>query len=101
MASAGVDSFYEVGARKVLSGLVKRIADGAHPIPIGTPDEDAAFKTARGNRWPGRPPMKAGLPFRQCILRPCAEVGRCRSRSRSGRIHAAARSYLKVGRAMI
>src|SRR4051794_20446783 len=49
MATAGVDSFYEVGAGKVLSGLVKRIADGANAIPIGTPDEVAAFKTARGN----------------------------------------------------
>jgi [acyl-carrier-protein] S-malonyltransferase len=48
MAAAGVDSFYEVGAGKVLSGLVKRIADGVSATPIGTPDDVAAFKAARG-----------------------------------------------------
>jgi [acyl-carrier-protein] S-malonyltransferase len=48
MAGAGVTKFYEVGAGKVLSGLVKRIADGASGVAIGTPDDVAAFKAARG-----------------------------------------------------
>jgi [acyl-carrier-protein] S-malonyltransferase len=47
MAAQGVKTFYEVGSGKVLSGLVKRIADGAVGIPVGTPDDVAAFK-ARG-----------------------------------------------------
>ena len=47
MAGAGVTSFYEIGSGKVLSGLVKRIADGATGIPVGTPDDIAAFKATR------------------------------------------------------
>ncbi|MDF2970909.1 MAG: [acyl-carrier-protein] S-malonyltransferase [Microvirga sp.] len=46
MASQGVDSFYEVGSGKVLTGLVKRIAAGASSVAIGTPEDIAAFKAS-------------------------------------------------------
>src|SRR5207244_5887378 len=48
MAQAGVTTFYEAGPGKVLAGLVKRIAEGATGVSIGTPEDVAAFKAARG-----------------------------------------------------
>jgi [acyl-carrier-protein] S-malonyltransferase len=47
MSGAGVTNFYEVGAGKVLSGLIKRLADGATSTAIGSPEDVAAYKAAR------------------------------------------------------
>jgi [acyl-carrier-protein] S-malonyltransferase len=47
MAGAGVTTFYEVGAGKVLSGLIKRIAEGAVAVAINNPDDIATFKARR------------------------------------------------------
>jgi [acyl-carrier-protein] S-malonyltransferase len=48
MAGAGVTKFYEAGAGKVLSGLIKRIAEGANATAIGTPEDIGAFKASAG-----------------------------------------------------
>jgi [acyl-carrier-protein] S-malonyltransferase len=48
MAGAGVTAFYEVGSGKVLAGLIKRIADGATALSIGTPEDVARFKSGQG-----------------------------------------------------
>ncbi len=48
MAGAGVTTFYEVGAGKVLAGLIKRIADTANVSSIGTPEDIARFNAVHG-----------------------------------------------------
>jgi len=42
MAAAGVTSFYELGAGKALSGMIKRIDRGLATAAVGTPEQVAA-----------------------------------------------------------
>ena len=46
MASEGVTRFVEVGAGKVLAGLIKRIVEGANALSVGAPADVEAFKAA-------------------------------------------------------
>jgi [acyl-carrier-protein] S-malonyltransferase len=46
MAAAGVTFTYEVGSGKVLSGLIKRIAEGMGTMAIGAPEDVPAFRAA-------------------------------------------------------
>ena len=46
MVQAGVTAFQELGAGKVLTGLIKRIAENAAASSIGTPEDIVRFKAA-------------------------------------------------------
>jgi [acyl-carrier-protein] S-malonyltransferase len=48
MAQAGVGLFVELGAGKVLTGLVKRIADQAEGFACGAPDDIVSLKSRLG-----------------------------------------------------
>jgi [acyl-carrier-protein] S-malonyltransferase len=48
MAQRGVSTFYEIGAGRVLAGLIKRIAETAETSSIGAPDDIVRFKATRG-----------------------------------------------------
>jgi len=47
MRANGIARFVEVGAGKVLSGLIKRVAEGATALSVGTAADVAAFKSDR------------------------------------------------------
>ena len=47
MAQSGVASYFEIGAGRVLSGLIKRVAESATATSVGSPEDVAKFKTPR------------------------------------------------------
>ena len=54
MSAQGVTRFIEVGTGKVLTGLIKRIVEGATAISIGAPADIAAFSPRRSPDQPAR-----------------------------------------------
>lgn len=46
MAGQGVDAFWEIGAGKALSGMIKRIAKGSDTRNVGAPEDIAALQEA-------------------------------------------------------
>ncbi|HRO14018.1 MAG TPA: malonyl CoA-acyl carrier protein transacylase, partial [Paracoccus sp. (in: a-proteobacteria)] len=44
MAQAGVTEFWEIGAGKALTGMIRRIVPAAATRSIGTPEDIAALK---------------------------------------------------------
>jgi [acyl-carrier-protein] S-malonyltransferase len=53
MGEQGVTSFYEIGAGRVLSGLIKRIVEAADASPVGAPDDVARLKACAAERAGG------------------------------------------------
>jgi [acyl-carrier-protein] S-malonyltransferase len=52
MVAAGVRTFYEIGAGKVLAGLIKRIADPDQCLAIGAPQDIEKLKMDRDRTGP-------------------------------------------------